>query len=72
MDWVPIVLVTFKLVVLGIGMYFAIRWHYDKETNKRAALRGAGKVLIIFAIALLALGLFTNALVHMLGLELTF
>ena len=31
MDWVPIVLLTFKLLVLGTGMFFAIKWHYDQD-----------------------------------------
>ena len=35
MEWIPIVLVTFKLLVFGTGMFFAIKWHYDKEKNNR-------------------------------------
>lgn len=31
MDWVPIVLIVFKVAVLGTGMFFAIKWHYDQE-----------------------------------------
>ena len=45
LDWVPIVFVTFKALVLVIGMYYAIRWHYDqgkkhkdKQQEKRAVL----------------------------------
>ena len=34
MDWVPIVLGLFKLVVLGTAMFFAIKSHYD-EAKKR-------------------------------------
>ena len=30
MDWFPIVAGTFKVIVLGTGMFFAIKWHYDK------------------------------------------
>jgi hypothetical protein len=30
MDWVPIVFATFKLLVLGTGMFYAIKWHYDQ------------------------------------------
>lgn len=37
MDWVPIVLLTFKLLVFGTGMFFAIKWHYDKGKKKKAA-----------------------------------
>ncbi|WP_163026087.1 hypothetical protein [Ochrobactrum sp. SFR4] len=34
MDWVPIVFGTFKLLVLGICMFFAIKWHYDKDKEE--------------------------------------
>jgi hypothetical protein len=34
MEWIPLVLVTFKLLVFGTGMFFAIKWHYDKEKQK--------------------------------------
>ena len=29
MDGVPIVFITFKVLVFGTGMFFAIKWHYD-------------------------------------------
>jgi hypothetical protein len=29
-DWIPVVFVTFKFLVLGTGMFFAIKWHYDQ------------------------------------------
>lgn len=35
MEWVPIVLVIFKLLVFGTGMFLAIKWHYDKEKAER-------------------------------------
>lgn len=34
MIWVPILLGTFKLVVFGTGMFFAIKWHYDQGKKK--------------------------------------
>ena len=73
MDWIPIVFVTFKVLVLGTGMFFAIKWHYDqgkkeKEMEKRAVLRAAGKVAAVFVLSLLVLGLFTFFLIRMLGL----
>jgi hypothetical protein len=40
MDWVPIVFVTFKVLVFGTGMFFAIKWHYDqgkKKTNNETS-----------------------------------
>ena len=33
MDWFPIVFITFKVLALGTGMYFAIKWHRDQETK---------------------------------------
>jgi len=41
MEWVPIVLITFKLVVMGIGMFLAIKWHYDQgKKKKKGGARG--------------------------------
>ncbi|MDO1581314.1 hypothetical protein [Rhizobium oryzicola] len=39
-DWFPIVFFPLKIIVLGIGMYYAIKWHRDqakkeKETSGR-------------------------------------
>lgn len=34
MEWFPIVFITFKLVVFGTGMFFAIKWHYDQGKKK--------------------------------------
>jgi hypothetical protein len=77
MDWIPIVFVTFKVLVLGTGMFFAIKWHYDqgqkeKEMDKRAVLRAGGKVAAVFVLSLLGLVLVTFVLAKMLGLDLTF
>ena len=72
MDWIPIVLVTFKVLVFGTGMFFAIKWHYDqgkKEKEKRAVLRAGGKVAAVFVLTLLGLGLFTFVLIRMLRLD---
>jgi len=42
MEWIPIVLVTFKVVVFGTGMFFAIKWHYDREKEeKKKEMTGA-------------------------------
>jgi len=80
-EWIPIVLVTFKMLVLGIGMFFAIKWHYDqgkkgkrheKQKERRAVLRAAGQVAVVFVLLLLGLGLVTFALGRALGLDLTF
>lgn len=75
MDEIPIVFVTFKLIVLVTGMFFAIKWHYDqgkkaKEQEARAVLRAGGKVVAVFVLSLLGLVLVTFFLVRMLGMDL--
>ena len=29
-DWVPIVFITFKVLVFGTCMFYAIKWHHDQ------------------------------------------
>ncbi len=73
-DWIPIVLITFKALVLGTGMFFAIKWHYDRGKmgkDKRAVLSGLGKLAAVFVLALLVLGFLTFFLARKLGLDLT-
>ena len=77
MEWIPVVFVTFKFLVLATGMYYAIKWHYDqgkkgKTEERRAALRVSGKVAALFMLSLLGLGLVTFGLIRMLGMDLTF
>lgn len=77
MDWFPIVAGTFKVVALGIGMFFAVKWHYDQGQKKKAmekheVLRAAGKVAALFVLSLLALGLLTFFLATKLGLDLSY
>jgi hypothetical protein len=77
MEWFPIVAVTFKFLVLGTGMYFAIKWHYDqgkkgKEMERRAVLRAAGKVAAVFVLSLLGLVFLTFVVASKLGLDLSF
>jgi hypothetical protein len=76
-DWIPVVFVTFKFLVLGTGMFFAVKWHYDqgrkgKKEEARAVLRAGAKVAALFLVALLGLGLITFVLVKMLGMELIY
>jgi large-conductance mechanosensitive channel len=35
MDWIPIVLITFKLLVLGTVVFFCIKSHHDKEKEEQ-------------------------------------
>ncbi|HZG18883.1 MAG TPA: hypothetical protein VE092_02620 [Herbaspirillum sp.] len=79
MDWVPVVFVTFKLIVLCTGMFYAIKWHYDqgkkekeKGKERRAVLRASLTVAAIFVLLLVGLGVVTFDLARMLGLELSF
>lgn len=76
MDWIPIVLVTFKVLVLGTGMFFAVKWHYDqgtkaKQRDKRAVLRAGAKVAALFVVLLAGLLCVTFFLGRKLGLDLT-
>ncbi|MBY0557730.1 MAG: hypothetical protein K2P77_11040 [Burkholderiaceae bacterium] len=75
MDWIPIGLVIFKLVVLGIGMFYAIKWHYDqgkkgKVRDRRALLRTASMVAVVFVLALVGLVQLTLAVSRMIGLDM--
>jgi hypothetical protein len=78
LDWTPVVFVTFKALVLGTGMFYAIKWHYDqgkkdkdKAKQNRAVLRASGKVVAIFVLLLLALGIVTFIVVKTVGLDMT-
>jgi hypothetical protein len=33
-DWFPFVFFPLKIIVLGTGMFFAIKWHRDQEKKK--------------------------------------
>lgn len=74
-EWIPIVFVTFKFLVLGTGMFYAVKWHYDqgkKGKDQRALLRAVGKVAALFVGGLLFVGLVTFVLIRMLGMDLSF
>ena len=40
-DWFPIVFIIFKVVVLGVGMFYAIKWHHDqaKQDEREKLMR---------------------------------
>ena len=76
MDWIPIVFVAFKALVLVTGMFFAIKWHYDqgkkgKAKDTRAVLRASVKVAVLFVLLLAGLAVATFVVSRMLGLDLT-
>lgn len=76
MEWVPTVFIAFKVGVLGIGMFLAVKWHYDKARkekgpeSQRAVLWAAGKVIIAFVLLLVALLLLTFGMGSVLGIDL--
>ena len=75
MEWIPLVFVVFKALVLGTGMFFAIKWHYDqgkkgKEQERRAVLRASGTVAVVFVLSLVVLGFLTFALARTLGMDM--
>lgn len=75
LDWTPIVFVIFKVAVFCTAMYFAVKWHYDKEKGvqgKRAVLRACAKIAVVFVLSLLVLGLVTFIVFNMLGMEFAF
>ncbi|ALT79512.1 hypothetical protein [Paucibacter sp. KCTC 42545] len=76
MDSIPIVFFAFKALVLGIGMFVAIKWHYDQErryknTELRAVLLTSAKVTLFFLLSALGLVIATFALAEKFGLDLT-
>lgn len=78
MEWVPTVFIAFKVIVLAIGMYLAVKWHYDKAKKKqgveqqRAVLRAAGIAIAVFVLLLVVLLVLTFGLGSMLGIDLSF
>ena len=75
-DWFPVVAVIFKVLVLGTGMYFAIKWHYDqgkkgKQKDRGAVLRNTAIVAVVFVLSLLGLVYVTFAVAKRLGLDLS-
>jgi hypothetical protein len=75
-DWFPVVFFTFKILVLGTGMFFAVKWHYDqgkkkKQKEKREVLLAAGQIAAFFVLSLLGLGLTTFVLLSRFSLDLS-
>ena len=80
MEWFPIVAVTFKFLVLGTGMFFAVKWHYDqgkkkknmeKAQEKRAVMRATAMVAALFVLLVVGLVSGTFVVAGRLGLDLT-
>lgn len=74
MDWVPVFLIIFKVIVLGAGMFFAIKWHYDKDRKAQVGgvLSMVGKMAAILIVSIPVLLFATFMLARKIGLDLTF
>ncbi|WP_432767450.1 hypothetical protein [Roseateles cavernae] len=77
MEWVPAVFIAFKVGVLGIGMFYAVKWHYDQGQKKgtetqRAVLRTSLKLAALFVVLVVVLLLVTFSVGTRLGLDLNF
>jgi hypothetical protein len=72
MEFFPVFFIIFKIVVLGSGMFFAVKWHYDqdKKIERGNVLSVVGKMGAVLVLSLVALlfGIFTLA--RMIGLDL--
>jgi mannose/fructose/N-acetylgalactosamine-specific phosphotransferase system component IID len=73
MDWVPILFISFKVLVFGTGMFLAIKWHYEqgkkgRQVERRAVLRKVGAVAIVFVLLLVGLLVATFSVARKLGL----
>lgn len=74
MDWVLIVFVVFKSLVFATGMYFAIKWHYDREkkwAGRSVLLRAGARFVAVFVLLLLVLLALTFGLASTLGMDLS-
>jgi heme/copper-type cytochrome/quinol oxidase subunit 2 len=63
MNWVPIVFIIFKVGVLGIGMFFSIKWHYDQAKSSKPVNM---KRIILEAVLYLAAVIIVLGLVYSL------
>lgn len=72
LDWFPWAFGSIKALILGSGMFYAIKWHYDKEIKKgkkkRELVGMASKLAAIFMLSLAGLLLATFALMNKLGM----
>lgn len=74
MDLIPVVFIAFKALVFGIGMFFAIKWHYDQDKQNmtlRAVLFTGTKLAGVFVLAAVVLVFITFAFARWLGMDLS-
>ena len=74
-DWVPVIFVTFKVLIFGACMFFAIKWHYDqgkkKGVDQRTFVTTVLKLVAAFLLGLVVVLAFTFGLAKMLGMDLS-
>lgn len=75
MEIVPLGLLAFKLFVLGTGMFFTVKWHYDKEkkndSDVRTVLRTSAIVATLFVLLAIGLVFASFAFARSLGMDLS-
>lgn len=76
MNSIPISFVIFKVLVLSVGMYLAVKWHYDrgqKDKNQKTAavLLISIKVGAAFVAAAFIVLFLTFEFCNRMGLDLT-
>lgn len=76
MDWLPIVFIAFKILVLGVGMFLAAKWYYERGKGKGKERRATPQVVVkmgaVFVLLLLSVLFITFFFSNKLGLDLTF
>jgi hypothetical protein len=75
MDWIPVVFIAFKVIVLGTGMFLAVKWHHDqakkgKGAETRKVLRTGAAVAAVFVLLALGMVFFTFTFARWLGMDL--
>lgn len=66
MEWVPIIFIIFKGTILFIGMFFAIKWHYDQDKKDVDESNGpqSPTEMRLFATMIVALALSVIGIVY--------
>ena len=76
MDWVPVAFITFKAIVFGACMFYAIKWHYEQGKKKgedsRTLLLTSTMVVGGFVAAVGLVMYLTFYLATSLGMDLSF
>ena len=76
MNSIPISFVIFKILVLSVGMYLAVKWHYDRgQKDKRqktaAVVKTSIKVGAAFVASAFLMVFLTFEICNWMGLDLT-